>query len=159
MRNPIDIQQALEYEIESSWWAELIGAAWAQDLAARYFAWKVKRKMGRIFAKNRRLEEIYSRYPKIFASNQNPKPKTMTRQPVKSSQLAAIGYDPIGQILEVEFHPTKKQTAAGESGSIYRYESVPPDIHAQLMAAESVGSFFIAVIKSDPKRFLYQKVS
>jgi hypothetical protein len=34
----------LDYEIRSSWWAELIWFTWGQDLAAKYFAWKVQRK-------------------------------------------------------------------------------------------------------------------
>lgn len=37
----------LDYEIRSSWWASSISWNWAQDLAGRYFAWKVKRKYSR----------------------------------------------------------------------------------------------------------------
>lgn len=83
----------------------------------------------------------------------------MTRQPVKSSQLAAIGYDPISQTLEVEFTPTKKQTAAGEPGSIYQYSDVAPGDAARLTEAESIGSHFIKVIKADPERFPFKKIS
>lgn len=36
--------EILRYEIFSSWWNGWIGFNWAQDLTARYFAWKVVRK-------------------------------------------------------------------------------------------------------------------
>ena len=83
----------------------------------------------------------------------------MTRQPVKSSQLAAIGFDPISQTLEVEFTPTKKQTAAGDSGSVYQYSNVAPGDAARLTDAESIGSHFIKVIKADPERYPCKKIS
>jgi len=83
----------------------------------------------------------------------------MTRQPVKSSQLAAIGYDPISQTLEVEFTPTKKQTAADQPGSIYQYTGVAPGDAARLTEAESIGSHFIKHIKADPERFPFKKIS
>ncbi len=37
----------LDYEIRSSWWASWIGWNWGQELAGKYFAWKVKRKYAR----------------------------------------------------------------------------------------------------------------
>lgn len=83
----------------------------------------------------------------------------MTRKPVQSSQLAAIGYDPISQTLEVEFHATKKQEAADQPGSIYQYSNVQPGDAARLTEAESVGSHFIKHIKSDPERFPFKKIS
>jgi hypothetical protein len=83
----------------------------------------------------------------------------MTRKPVKSSQLAAIGYDPISQTLEVEFTPTRKQEAADHPGSIYQYSNVAPGDAARLEEAESVGSHFIKIIKADPERFPFKKIS
>lgn len=49
MKPPLYITraQALAYEVSSSWWAGMVSWKWAQDLAARYFAWKVKRKYNR----------------------------------------------------------------------------------------------------------------
>ena len=41
------IQDFLDYEIRSSWWASLVWWKWGQDFAARYFAWKTKRKYNR----------------------------------------------------------------------------------------------------------------
>lgn len=37
----------LEYEIFSSWWAALIWWDWGQDIVARYFVWKTRRKYAR----------------------------------------------------------------------------------------------------------------
>lgn len=41
------IVEILDYEIRASWWAHLIGNDRIQDVAARYFAWKVRRKYAR----------------------------------------------------------------------------------------------------------------
>lgn len=45
--NPINITQALTYEIKSSWWASKISNKFLSRLAGRYFAFKVKRKYDR----------------------------------------------------------------------------------------------------------------
>jgi hypothetical protein len=59
------------------------------------------------------------------------------RQPVQSTVLAAVGYNPAKRFLEIEFH----------SGAIYRYLEVPEEIHRRLLAAESKGHFFGANIR------------
>lgn len=56
----------------------------------------------------------------------------MQRQPVNSSNLAAVGYDPDAQVLEIEF----------KNGGIYDYYGVPAGLYEQLLAAPSLGSFF-----------------
>ena len=78
---------------------------------------------------------------------------------VKSSQLAAVGYSAAGKTLVVRFHPTKKQQEAKQDGSTYAYSNVAPGDAARLMEAESLGSHFIKVIKSDPERFPFKKLS
>ena len=62
----------------------------------------------------------------------------MDRQPVTSSNIKAIGYDPSTQTLEVEF----------SNGGVYRYTDVPAQVHADLMAAESVGRYFAANVRN-----------
>lgn len=62
----------------------------------------------------------------------------MIRQPVTSGNLSAVGYDAQSNTLEVEF----------KNGSVYQYHSVPPESHAGLMAAGSVGGYFNANIKN-----------
>ena len=47
-RTEITYKEALDYEIRASWWAPWVSIGWMQDIAARYFAWKVKRKMRRV---------------------------------------------------------------------------------------------------------------
>ena len=56
----------------------------------------------------------------------------MERVPVRSSNVAAVGYDEGASILEIEFH----------SGSVYAYRGVP-ELHFQgLVNAGSVGGYF-----------------
>ena len=69
----------------------------------------------------------------------------MNRIPVSSSNIAAIGYDPDTQTLEVEFN----------NGSIYQYFDVPQSVHEALMSAESAGRFLNARIRG---RYRYAKV-
>ena len=61
----------------------------------------------------------------------------MKRNPVISSNLAAVGYDPSSQVLEIEF----------KSGSVYDYFGVPQGLYEQLMAAASLGTFFHQYIR------------
>lgn len=44
---PISRVQALEYEVRSSWWSGFVCIGFLQELAARYYTWKVSRKMRR----------------------------------------------------------------------------------------------------------------
>jgi hypothetical protein len=69
----------------------------------------------------------------------------MLRQPVDSSNIASIGYDPAAQIVEVEFL----------NGGVYQYFNVPEHEHANLMAASSHGTYLNAHIKGT---YPYQKV-
>lgn len=62
----------------------------------------------------------------------------MDREPVSSSNLVSVGYDPTSEKLEVEF----------KSGLVYEYYNVPQFIYDQLMQAASIGSFFNAEIRN-----------
>lgn len=57
---------------------------------------------------------------------------TMDRQPVSSSNISSVGYDPGSLVLEIEFH----------GGRLYQYSRVPEIIHSGLMSAISKGTFF-----------------
>jgi hypothetical protein len=61
----------------------------------------------------------------------------MLRAPVDSQALRSVGYDPGRRILEIEF----------TSGLVYEYADVPPEVHGQLMVAESLGQYFNARIR------------
>ncbi len=61
----------------------------------------------------------------------------MRRQPVTSSDLRSVGYDPATQTLEIEFH----------SGGIYQYAGVSAAVYRALMTASSHGQYFHAYIK------------
>ena len=69
----------------------------------------------------------------------------MIRQPVSSSNIKSVGYDPDSTLLEIEFH----------DGSIYQYSKVPQSVHTALMTAASLGSFLHKNIRG---KYPYQKV-
>lgn len=71
----------------------------------------------------------------------------MRRVPVRSSVIAAVGYDEATAVLEVEF--------AG--GDVYRYFAVPPSVHRALLDAESPGAYFNRTISDRyPTRQQYE---
>jgi hypothetical protein len=55
----------------------------------------------------------------------------MNREPVSSSNVASVGYDPLTMILEVEFL----------NGAVYQYFDVPEDEYAGLVSADTVGGY------------------
>lgn len=66
----------------------------------------------------------------------------MNRQPVSSSNIKSVGYDPVSKAMQVEFH----------SGAVHQYEDVPPEKHAAMTDPDaSVGKYFHANIKSAHK--------
>jgi hypothetical protein len=59
LKSSIPRQQIfLDYEIRSSWWADLIWFEWGQNLAVRYFVWKVKRKYKKYLISRTNLKSI-----------------------------------------------------------------------------------------------------
>lgn len=59
----ISIQEILDYEVRSSWWSNLLGIECLRVLAARYFAWKTRRKYARyLYYKNAAISEA-TEYP------------------------------------------------------------------------------------------------
>lgn len=61
----------------------------------------------------------------------------ITLNPVKSSQIAAIGYDAGTKELRVKFH----------NGGVYSYSAVPAEVHEKLVGAESIGKAFGSLIR------------
>jgi hypothetical protein len=55
----------------------------------------------------------------------------MVRQPVESSSVRSLGYDPANRALEVQF----------ASGAVYRYADVPSRVVEGLAVASSIGSY------------------
>ena len=62
----------------------------------------------------------------------------MTRQPIESSNIKSVGYEPASKTLEVEFH----------SGAVHQYLDVSANKHAQLIKHKSPGSYFHNNIRS-----------
>ena len=67
-------------------------------------------------------------------------------KPVRSRDLALIGYDNASSILEVVFR----------AGGVYRYKGVPENVYHGLMAAPSHGTFFQKHVKA---QYSFVKVS
>ena len=61
----------------------------------------------------------------------------MQLTPVKSSNIAAVGFDPATSTLGVQF----------SSGATYHYAGVSAEDHAALMGADSIGSHFAKNIR------------
>ena len=59
------------------------------------------------------------------------------RQPVSSSNVKSVGYDPAEKTMAVEF----------KDGSVYHYHDVESDTHEGLMGAKSIGSHLHKNIK------------
>lgn len=67
-------------------------------------------------------------------------------RPVESNQVKAIGYDEATKTLAVTF--------TRGAGAIYHYPNVEPDLYAEFIGAESIGTFFGKHIKALPfKKF------
>lgn len=58
-------------------------------------------------------------------------------QPIDSASIAAIGYDPSAELLEVQFR----------SGRLYRYHAVSPAAWREFVAAPSKGQHFNRAIR------------
>lgn len=69
----------------------------------------------------------------------------MNHTPVKSRDLAIVGYDKDEQVLEIAFR----------AGGVYQYEKVDESIYQALMNASSHGTYFNQEIKN---KFLSRKV-
>lgn len=61
----------------------------------------------------------------------------MEREPVNSSSIVSIGYEPESETLEIEFR----------NSGVYQYFNVPLFMHERLIMAGSIGSFFNLEIK------------
>ncbi|KAF4406101.1 KTSC domain-containing protein [Streptomyces lycii] len=70
----------------------------------------------------------------------------LLHEQVRSSNVRSVGYSQADRVLEVAFH----------SGALYRYDSVPADVHSALMAASSKGSFLARFVKG---RYPYHRIS
>jgi hypothetical protein len=66
------------------------------------------------------------------------------REPVESSSIASVGYDPRWKMLEIEFR---------ESGEVYLYFDVPQLEYGALMSAPSKGTYLNQQFKKAGYRF------
>jgi hypothetical protein len=70
----------------------------------------------------------------------------MDRELVESSMIKSIGYDPLEEVLEVEFN----------RGGVYQYLGVPEDVYTTVAESDSVGKSFSSLVKS--KGYKYHRM-
>lgn len=70
----------------------------------------------------------------------------MDVKPVRSRDIALVGYDHATAILEIVFR----------AGGVYRYQGIPAEVYYALMAAPSHGTYFQKHIKN---QYPYLKIS
>ncbi len=69
----------------------------------------------------------------------------MKREPIDSSVISSMGYDPVWRVLELEFR---------ETGEIYDYFEVPPEIYEAFRSAESKGIYLNTIFKGHKYRYI-----
>ena len=74
--------------------------------------------------------------------------------PVKSSQIEAIGFDSATQTLAVRFRPWRE----GLKSSVYHYANVTEEMAAAMRSAESIGAYFAKTVKSDAVRHPFTRI-
>lgn len=62
-------KQAVWYEIRASWWACYISIGWLQAPVAKYFSWKVDRKMARVESHQKIENKFRIKYPHWFKND------------------------------------------------------------------------------------------
>ena len=67
-------------------------------------------------------------------------------QEVKSITIEKIGH--VGTPLTVKFKDTKKKDGTIRPGPTWSYQDVPPEVHRDLMAADSIGAHFASHVKN-----------
>lgn len=65
-----------------------------------------------------------------------------------SSTINKIGYDPVNEILEIEF----------SKGSVYTYADVPHSVAINLIFNPSQGAYFMANIQKCPDIYKCEKI-
>jgi hypothetical protein len=81
----------------------------------------------------------------LFVPRLHAAPRPPTRHAVESSSITSVGYNARQRILDVQFH----------SGAVYRYWSVPKEVHAQFLKASSKGRYFSMQIRG---KYAFQKL-
>lgn len=70
-------------------------------------------------------------------AEEKPAAPAIAMQPVKSSNLEAVGYDEATATLAVQF----------KNGATWHYPGVPLDVFQQMLGAPSIGSFYATAIR------------
>jgi hypothetical protein len=71
------------------------------------------------------------------------------RLKLESSNIAAVGYDPVSQMMEIVF--------VTDPTTIYRYAGISAQHYTELLNADSIGSFFGKSIRPFAKKYPFVK--
>ncbi|MES2247627.1 MAG: KTSC domain-containing protein [Pseudomonadota bacterium] len=90
--------------------------------------------------------------PAPASTNDEAELIVIAMKPVKSQQVASIGYDAGSKTLAVTF--------TRGPGTVYQYPGVDAKLHADFLAADSIGTFFGKHFKTRPfKKFAPPKAA
>jgi hypothetical protein len=73
----------------------------------------------------------------------------MKMQPVESSNIEAMGHDPLTSEMDVKFK---------SSALPYRYANVSEEVYQRIITAPSVGSAFIELVRNHPELYPFTKL-
>jgi hypothetical protein len=73
---------------------------------------------------------------------------------VESSQLDAIGHDPLTNTLAIQF-----KGFGDKPGNVYHYDNFTTNQFAEFLNAESIGSYFKKNIRNAVEAHPYRKIS
>lgn len=85
------------------------------------------------------LEAAITPATTVAVPPQEAAPRPIQREPISSSFIGAIGYDPTSSRLQVEFN----------NGSLYQYEGVSPALYREMLQSPSVGRVYTTEIRGN----------
>jgi hypothetical protein len=105
-------------------------------VAKRWQSGRLPEDFGRVAAAWRAQNPIWANLRVLRKHLSKEEIEKMDREPVSSSTVISVGYEPSSSTLEVEFR-----------NGIYQYYNVPESIYQEMMASDSVGKFLHSYIK------------
>lgn len=114
----------------------------------------------------KRIREVFRKFSNRLHGYDATKADPGKHIQVKSSNIRSVAYDPKKKVLEVKFRKRK----TGKNESTYRYTGVESKFYKQLLAISqkrkrtgkksySVGQHFNKVIRSQPKKYRYERIT
>lgn len=106
-------------------------------VAEKWMGIRLPENYGRVAASWRAQDPRYTNLRVLRAPIPQAEIEQMDREPVDSSTILSVGFEPATGTLEIEF----------KKGGLYQYYNVPNEMYEQLMASDSKGRFLHVYIK------------